>query len=206
MITFAFGGIGGIINASYNVDLLVHNTLWIVGHFHLTLATTVVLSFIGISYWLIPQLSGRELWSVRTAQVQVWLWVVGVVPFSESHHLLRLRFSVPRRTMLGAALYLSPKWNPLLVLAAVGGVILWASVVLYFVVVLGTLFTSPKLAKTIEMPVAEAVRNPQETPEWLDAWKPWLVVTILLIVLSYGPPLADLIRNADLSSPGLQLW
>jgi cytochrome c oxidase subunit 1 len=41
--------------------LLVHNTLWIVGHFHLTLATTVVLSFIGISYWLIPKLSGREL-------------------------------------------------------------------------------------------------------------------------------------------------
>ena len=206
MLTFAFGGIGGIINASYNVDLLVHNTLWIVGHFHLTLATTVVLSFIGISYWLIPKLSGKELWSVRTAQVQVWLWIAGVVPFSASHHLLGLHFAVPRRTMLGAAPYLSTEWNPLLVLAAVGGVLLWASVVLYFVVVLGTVFASRKLARPMEMPVAEATRNPQETPEWLDAWQPWLIVTIVLIVLSYAPPLADLIRNANLSSPGLQLW
>jgi cytochrome c oxidase subunit 1 len=206
MITFAFGGIGGIINASYNVDLLVHNTLWIVGHFHLTLATTVVLSFIGISYWLIPKLSGRELWSVRTAQVQIWLWIAGMVPFSASHHLLGLHFGVPRRTMLGAAPYLSSEWNPLLLLAAAGGVLLWASVLLYFVVILGTVFVSRKLAHPVEMPVAEAVRDLRETPEWLDAWRPWLIVTIVLIVLSYGPPLADLIRNVNLSSAGLRVW
>jgi cytochrome c oxidase subunit 1 len=206
MITFAFGGIGGIINASYNVDLLVHNTLWIVGHFHLTLATTVVLSFIGISYWLIPKLSGRELWSVRTAQVQTWLWIAGMVPFSASHHLLGLHFGVPRRTMLGAAPYLSSEWNPLLLLAAAGGVLLWASVLLYFVVILGTVFVSRKLAHPVEMPVAEAVRDLRETPEWLDAWRPWLIVTIVLIVLSYGPPLADLIRNVNLSSAGLRVW
>jgi cytochrome c oxidase subunit 1 len=206
MVTFAFGGIGGIINASYNVDLLVHNTLWIVGHFHLTLATTVVLSFIGISYWLIPKLSGRELWSVRTAQVQVWLWVAGMVPFSASHHLLGLHFGVPRRTMLGAAPYLSSEWNPLLLLAAAGGVLLWASVVLYFVVVLGTVLISRKVMRPVEMPVAEAVRDLKETPQWLDAWKPWLIVTMVLIVLSYGPPLADLIRNMNLSSAGLRAW
>ena len=206
MVTFVFGGIGGIINASYNVDLLVHNTLWIVGHFHLTLATTVVLSFIGISYWLIPKLSGRELWSVRTARVQVWLWIIGVVPFSLSHHLLGLRFAMPRRTMLGDAPYLSAEWNPLLVLAAIGGVLLWASVLLYFVIVLGTVFAARKLERPVEMPVAEAVRSPEDTPAWLDAWKPWLIVSLILIVLSYGPPLADLIRNANLSSRGLQLW
>lgn len=206
MVTFAFGGIGGIINASYNVDLVVHNTLWIVGHFHLTLATAVTLSFIGISYWLIPKLTGKELWSVRTARVQVWLWVAGMVPFSSSHHLLGLYFGVPRRTMLGAAPYLSSEWSPLLLLAAVGGLLLWASVVLYFVVVLGTVFASRQAAHPVEMPVAEAVRDPQETPGWLDAWKPWLIVTIILIVLSYGWPLADLVRNADLSSAGLRAW
>lgn len=206
MVTFVFGGIGGIINASYNVDLLVHNTLWIVGHFHLTLATTVVLSFIGISYWLIPKLSGKELWSVRTAQVQIWLWVAGMVPFSASHHLLGLHFGVPRRTMLGAAPYLSSDWNPLLLLAAAGGVLVWASVLLYFVVVFGTVLASRKLVRPVEMPVAEAVRDLQETPEWLDAWKPWLIVTIVLIVLSYGPPLADLIQNVSLSSAGLRVW
>jgi cytochrome c oxidase subunit 1 len=206
MVTFAFGGIGGIINASYNVDLLVHNTLWIVGHFHLTLATTVTLSFIGISYWLVPKLAGKELWSARSALIQIWLWVAGMLPFSGSHHLLGLHFSVPRRTMLGAAPYLSSEWNPLLVLAAIGGVLLWASVVLYFVIILGTVFSARKAARPVEMPVAEALRDPQETPAWLDAWKPWLIVTVVLILLSYGWPLANLVRNADLSSGGLRAW
>ena len=206
IVTFAFGGIGGIINASYNVDLLVHNTLWIVGHFHLTLATTVVLSFIGISYWLVPKLTGKELWSVRTAQIQVWLWIAGMLPFSASHHFLGLRFGVPRRTMLGAAPYLSPEWQPSFIVAVLGGVLVWVSLVLYFVVILGTVFASRKLAQPIEMPVADAVRDAQETPQWLDVWKPWLIATIVLIVLSYGPPLAQLIQNANLSSPGLSVW
>jgi len=206
IVTFAVGGIGGIINASYNVDLLVHNTLWIVGHFHLTLATTVVLSFIGISYWLIPKLAGKELWSARTAQLQVWLWIAGMVPFSLSHHFLGLRFGVPRRTMLGAAPYLSAEWQPSLVVAALGGVLVWASLVLYFVVILGTVFASRKLAQPIDMPVADALRDPQETPQWLDAWRPWLIATIALIVVSYGPPLAQLIQNASLSSAGLSVW
>ena len=54
--------------------------------------------------------------------------------------------------------------------------------------------------------LAEALRDPSETPAWLDTWKPWLIVTILLILLSYGPPLAELVRNVDLSSPGLRAW
>ncbi len=206
IVTFAFGGIGGIINASYNVDLVVHDTLWIVGHFHLTLATTVVLSFIGISYWLIPKLAGRELWSPRTARVQVWLWAIGMLIFSGSHHLLGLLFGVPRRTMLGAATYLSSAWNPWLVLAAVGGVLVWISLVLHFIVVLGTVFASRKLAHPVEMPVADAVRDLQETPQWLDVWKPWLFAAVVLIVLSYGPPLADMVRHANFSSAGLRAW
>ncbi|MBI2210067.1 MAG: cbb3-type cytochrome c oxidase subunit I [Deltaproteobacteria bacterium] len=206
MLIFALGGVGGIINASYSVNLVVHNTLWIVGHFHLTLGTAVTLSFIGITYWLVPRLAGKELWSLRAARIQVWLWLIGMLPFSLSHHFLGLRFGVPRRTMLGASPYLSPEWNPLLILAALGGLLLWASLLLYFFVVVGTVFGSRKLAQPAEMPVAEALRDARETPAWLDSWRPWLVATIILILLSYGPPLIDLVRSADLSSPGLRVW
>lgn len=206
IVAFAFGGIGGIINASYSVDLVVHDTLWIVGHFHLTLATTVVLSFIGITYWLIPQLTGRELWSARTARAQIWLWIIGMVLFAGSHHFLGLVYGVPRRTMLGAAPYYSAAWTPGLIVAAIGGVLVWLSLVLYFIVVLGTVFAARKLTHPVEMPVAEALHDPQETPQWLDTWKPWLVATVVLIVLSYGPPLAELIRHANFSSAGLRAW
>ena len=70
MSLFAFGGIGGLINASFNVNMVVHNTAYIVGHLHLTVGTAVTLTFMGISYWLVPHLAGRALWSRGLALVQ----------------------------------------------------------------------------------------------------------------------------------------
>jgi heme/copper-type cytochrome/quinol oxidase subunit 1 len=45
MAAFIPGGAGGIINASYQMNALIHNTIWVTGHFHLTAATTVILTF-----------------------------------------------------------------------------------------------------------------------------------------------------------------
>src|SRR5262249_19325290 len=59
MLLFIFGGVGGLINASYNLNLIVHNTAWIPGHLHLTVGTAVTLSFMGITYWLLPLLPPR---------------------------------------------------------------------------------------------------------------------------------------------------
>ncbi len=36
---FAAGGFSGIINAGMNINSLIHNTLWVPGHFHLTVGT-----------------------------------------------------------------------------------------------------------------------------------------------------------------------
>jgi cytochrome c oxidase subunit 1 len=38
-VYLVFGGVGGLINASYNLNLVVHNTAWIPGHLHLTVRT-----------------------------------------------------------------------------------------------------------------------------------------------------------------------
>ena len=40
LLSFAFGGFGGAINAAYGMNSMVHNTAWIMGHFHVTLGTT----------------------------------------------------------------------------------------------------------------------------------------------------------------------
>ena len=92
---------------------VVHNTAYIVGHLHLTVGTAVTLSFMGITYWLVPMLGGRALWSRRLALVQVWLWVGGMVIFSNALHRLGL-MGMPRRTMIGAAAYIQPEWKPVL--------------------------------------------------------------------------------------------
>jgi cytochrome c oxidase subunit I len=204
MILFTFGGIGGLINASYNLNLVVHNTAWIPGHLHLTVGTAVTLTFMGITYWLVPWLAGRGLWSRRLALAQVWLWFVGMVIFSNSLHRLGL-MGAPRRTMLNAAPYLQSGWKPLLTLVGVGGTLLFASALLYFLNLLLTLLASRTPAPDLPA-FAEALSGPEHAPIVLDRWRPWLALAVVLIVVAYGPTLVRLIITTSLQSPGYRVW
>ncbi len=206
MVLFAFGGISGLTNASYNLNLVIHNTTWVPGHLHLTVGTGVTLSFIGITYWLLPKLTGKELWNRKVALAQAWLWFIGMAIFSNGMHILGLHFGAPRRTMLGISPYVQPEWKPFLFEAAFGAVLLFVSYLLYFVNVVGTVFASRKLTEPIEMPVAEALHDPQLTPAWLDRWRPWLAGAVVLILIGYGPILFELISTAQFTSPGFRVW
>ena len=204
MILFAFGGIGGLINASVSLNLLVHNTAWIPGHLHLTVGTAVTLSFMGITYWLVPMLRGRALWSRRLALVQVWLWVGGMVIFSNALHRLGL-MGMPRRTMIGVAPYVQPEWKPLLPLVAVGGTILTLSALLYFANLVLTLVAS-RTPFPYGVVFAEAMSGPDHAPASFDRLRPWLVLAVVLIALAYGPTLAHLIATTPFDSPGMRVW
>lgn len=204
MILFAFGGIGGLTNASYNLNLAVHNTIWVPGHFHLTLGSAVTLTFFGVSYWLVPKLSGKQLFSPKLGVWQAWTWFVGMLLMSNSLHILGLNFGVPRRTMLGAAPYAQASWNPLFIEALIGGIVLTISATLFYTVMVGTVFSKKTLQKPIEMPVAEAV-DPTPGPIWLDTWRPWIVLTIALIIIAYGPVLFSLISNLNMTSPPITI-
>ena len=63
---FLFGGITGIINASYSMNNLVHNTAWIPAHFHLTVGGPIFLGNLGMSLFLITGIlknpSSRRRW------------------------------------------------------------------------------------------------------------------------------------------------
>ncbi|MFO7680692.1 MAG: cbb3-type cytochrome c oxidase subunit I [Chloroflexota bacterium] len=205
MILFVFGGIGGLTNASYNLNLVIHNTSWVPGHFHLTVGSAVTLTFFGIIYWLVPHLSGKQLWGRKVALAQAWTWFVGMLLMGNGLHILGINFGMPRRTMIGVAPYRLDAWNPMLIEAAIGGIILGISGLLFYAVVLGTVFSKKKLETSIDMPVAESY-DETPIPGWLDSWKPWLAVTILLIVVAYGPVLVDMITNANMTSPGFKVW
>jgi cytochrome c oxidase subunit 1 len=204
MILFTFGGIGGLINASYNLNLVVHNTAWIPGHLHLTVGTAVTLSFMGITYWLVPWLCGRGLWSRRLALAQVWLWVVGMAIFSNALHRLGV-MGAPRRTMLNAAPYLQAEWKPLLALVGAGGALLFVSALFYFLNMLLTAVASR--APAPELPAfADALSGADHAPIILDRWRPWLTLAAVLIAIAYGPTLVRLVLTTSLQSPGYRVW
>jgi cytochrome c oxidase subunit I len=206
MVLFAFGGISGLINASYNVNLVVHNTAWVPGHFHLTVGTAVTLTFMGITYWLVPYLSGRALWSRPLALVQVWLWFIGMAIFSNALHRLGL-MGMPRRTMIGSASYLGlrPDWQGVLPLVGLGGILLFISSLSYFLNILMTVAASRQPA-AVGIPAAEAMAGPEGAPRILDQWWPWLVAAGVLILVAYGPTIAELVSTSPLSAPGYKVW
>jgi cytochrome c oxidase subunit 1 len=205
MILFAFGGISGLVNASYNINLVVHNTAWVPGHFHLTVGTAVTLSFMGILYWLLPHLTGNALWSRKVALWQAWVWFFGMAIFSRGLHAVGL-LGAPRRTMLGVAMenYGNSEWRVPLMMVGIGGAILLVSAILFFLNMVMTAYFSKEKVQ-VEMPIAEPL-NVELTPTWLDSWKPWLAGTAALIVIGYGPMLIQLISTVAMTSPGFMVW
>ncbi len=204
MVTFTFGGVGGLINASFNLNVLVHNSAWIAGHLHLTVGTAVTLTFIGITYWLVPVLWGKALWSRGLALTQAWLWAFGMLIFSHSLHALGL-MGMPRRTMISAAPYVQPEWRSDMMLTGIGGSILLLSALLYFLNIFLTMTVSRAPAPA--MPgFAEAFSGAEEAPAFFDRWPVWLSLSALLIAVAYGPPLYRLLMTTAFDNPGFRVW
>jgi len=202
-ILFLFGGIGGIMNASYSVNLALHNTAWIPGHFHLTVASAATMTFWGISYWLVPYVTGKPLWKPKIALAGNWIYFGGMLIFSNAMHTVGL-LGAPRRTPLGTAPYVPAEWSGHLLRVGIGGTIMYIGAMLIIVVVAVTAFRRKRFpeGEGVEIPIAESLRDAQATPLWLDRWKPWLLAIVVLIALAYGPQLFEMITSIQNTSPG----
>ncbi|MBV8580899.1 MAG: cbb3-type cytochrome c oxidase subunit I [Candidatus Eremiobacteraeota bacterium] len=207
MILFIFGGFGGIVNNSYSMDVLVHNTMWIVGHFHITVGGPAALTFIGATYGLVPALTGRTLFAPKLALVQVYLWFGGMVIMSTAMHWAGLLGS-PRRTAdvsyfgaQGAA-----TWHPEMVWAAVGGTIIAISVLLFIIVATGTYFADRHADERPVFDFAATNEDALDTPPVLDKLGRWAAVAIGLAVLAYAGPVAAQIQAHAYLAPGMRTW
>ncbi|QUG41461.1 b(o/a)3-type cytochrome-c oxidase subunit 1 [Psychrobacillus sp. INOP01] len=207
MAAFIPAGAGGIINASHQMNQLIHNTIWVTGHFHLTVATTVVLTFFGASYWLLPHLTGRILTKQmnKLAIIQAIVWTVGMSIMSGAMHIVGL-MGAPRRSdfsTYGGAEQ-ATEWIPYQIAQAVGGTILFVGIILILYIVVNLLFFAPK--GETEFPVGEVSENAEKTPMWLENWKIWLTICIALILFAYTVPVIDMIQNAPPGSKGYKFW
>ncbi|MGE5049620.1 MAG: cbb3-type cytochrome c oxidase subunit I, partial [Deltaproteobacteria bacterium] len=100
LVIFLLGGVTGIVNASYGMASLVHNTAWIPAHFHLTVAGPVFLAILGTSLYLSAGLLGKSVAAPRLAVAVPYLWTLGTFTFSAGLFYGGLH-GVPRRTNLG---------------------------------------------------------------------------------------------------------
>ncbi|MGV3465147.1 MAG: b(o/a)3-type cytochrome-c oxidase subunit 1 [Heyndrickxia sp.] len=214
MAFFIPGGAGGIINASFQLDEMVHNTLWVVGHFHITVGTPVAMTFMGLTFWLIPYLTGRKFTKSlkRLAFIQIITWSIGMLLMSTAQHILGL-LGAPRRTAYAGYNGNSEalNWfNGIIsnhVTMAIGGSILFLSAMLLIYIVAMSLFVSPKAQREIdfvEFPIAES--DTSNTPRYLENWLLWIGISLALILIAYGIPLSHMIQHAPPGSPGFKTW
>src|SRR5690625_3710394 len=207
MVAFIPAGAGGIAQTNNQLNQVVHNTMWVTGHFHLTVGTSVVLTFFGIAYWLIPHLSKRELTPKmnKLGIVQTIIWTVGMLFMAGAMHWVGLLGS-PRRTSFTTygdhATALG--WDPYLFLLAIGGTLLIIGVILMVYIVFYLMFRAPK--GHTEFPIAEPEDDATPTPKWTERWGLWIVLMLAVVAMGYVIPLVDLIINAPPGSPPFRTW
>ncbi len=204
LLIFIFGGISGLVQASYSVNLLVHNTSWVPGHFHMTVAGPVFLAFTGMMLYLVHKLTGREIPFKRWTVVVPYMWLVGIALFSWG--LMRGGLhGEPRRTNLGLS-YLNPDsplympdWQLYTAVTAIGGIIMFTAMLIYFAQLFGIFFTKKTGDGTIEFPIAEPYHD--ENVPWVQNFKPWIIVLLILVAIAYTPVIMDVLQSTFGGSP-----
>jgi cytochrome c oxidase subunit 1 len=123
MVTFLVGGITGVMLASPPIDFAVHDTYFVVAHFHNVLfGTAVFAGFAGIYYWY-PKITGRML-NEGWGKFHFWTTLIGLVVTFAPQYLLGLR-GMPRRVAVYPA---NAGWNFLNHVSTIGAYILFISV------------------------------------------------------------------------------
>jgi cytochrome c oxidase subunit 1 len=205
MLTFVLGGATGLINASYTMNQVIHNTTWVPGHFHMTVGTAVALTLMGVAYWLVPYLSGRGLYSRRLALASSWVYTIGIVIFARGMISGGLH-GMPRRTFMAEATYFSPEWRLPGILTGIGGTLMFVGVMLFFVVIGLTIAAGRRGEQPGDIPVSETLTAPSRT-----GWEPrldrlgwWVAAAVLLILIAYGP--FFLSYSPEAVSPGFRVY
>jgi cytochrome c oxidase subunit 1 len=203
-VTFAFvmlgfGGAGGIINMSYQLNESIHNTQWVTGHFHLIFAGAIVIMYFMVAYELWPQLTGCAPLSARLVKAQIWLWFVGMMVLTMPWHLVGL-LGMPRR--MAYYDYSHPDIQPqawTVTMSTLGGFLLLVSGILLVYI----LATAKRRAGT---PVAafsfsRSAHRGGTTPVALNGFGLWVAMMIGLTVVNYGYPIAQLALLKEASVP-----
>jgi cytochrome c oxidase subunit 1 len=83
LVMFGFlGGISGVTMGVEQINIMIHNTIYVPGHFHGTVAVGTTLAFMALTYFLVPVLFGREVILPGLAKLQPYLFGLGMGVFS----------------------------------------------------------------------------------------------------------------------------
>lgn len=155
---FVLGGLTGVMQASVPLDLQLHDTYFIVAHFHYVLVGGAVFPLFGGFYYWFPKITGRCL-SEQLGKWNFWLFFVGFnVAFFPMHYLGLI--GMPRRVYTYPA---GMGWSVANMVATVGAMLIALSVLVFVF----------NIVRTLRRP-RDAGDNPWDAPdlEWSTSSPP----------------------------------
>ena len=140
---FAIGGMAGVVLAVPPADFQLHNSLFLVAHFHSMVIGGVLFGiFCGITYWF-PKITGIRL-NERIGRQAFWCWMIGFCMSFIPMYVLGLMGATRRLDHYDA----STGWQPMFVLMLIGGIIIAVGVALQLAQILASFIQKKRLRDT----------------------------------------------------------
>lgn len=123
ILLFTIGGVAGVLMSVPPADFQIHNSLFLVAHFHTMIVTGVVFGFFsGLTYWF-PKIFGFKL-NERLGKYAAYCWISGFVIAFTPLYALGLMGATRRLDHYDSSL----GWQPLFIVAAIGAGIIFLGV------------------------------------------------------------------------------
>jgi cytochrome c oxidase subunit 1 len=203
LVMLGLGGFGGLINMSYAMNLMIHNTSWVTAHFHLIFGGATVIMYFAIAYEMWPRITGKPLRSKRLARWQLWLWFWGMLITTIPWHIAGLMGQPRRIAIFDYSVPLVARMAPLVDISVIGGFILLVSAVVLIVVLVQSHFGERSLTEPLRY--ALAVNPPRAVPVALNGFALWNAIVLVLMVVAYGYPIGQFFFLKSHSIPAVEV-
>jgi len=130
-----FAGVTGISNATISIDSIIHNTDWVVGHFHAMILIGIVPAAMAVLYFMLPMMTGRTWYSIKAAWIHFWGYLIGSALLIIGLELLGLDGILRRAEIVPRVPYIINAEN----LATVGALIAELATLVWFLNLVMTL-------------------------------------------------------------------
>ena len=203
LVMLGLGGFGGLINMSYAMNAMIHNTSWVTAHFHLIFGGAVVIMYFAIAYEMWPRITGRPLRSKQLARWQLWLWFWGMLITTIPWHIAGLMGQPRRVATFDYSDALIAPMGPLVVISVIGGLILLTSAVVLIVILVRSQFGERTIVEPLRF--ALAVNPPVRVPPSLNGFALWNAIVLVLMVVAYGYPIGQFFFLKQHTVPAIEV-
>jgi len=134
ILGFILGGFAGLIQANYALNVILHNTQWVIGtHAHTLLLTGLAMLIFAVIYALVPILTKIEMPNNKLVTVHLWTWLTGSLGMSYAMGV------AGTEGMLRRTLYYTDIYKPHMMIALIASLLMAVGFVIFLVNILKSL-------------------------------------------------------------------